>query len=51
MFKYGLIMQGMKVSGERIRLTAVASSGMLMAIFMRASGKMIKQMVMVSTCM
>ena len=51
MFKYGLIMPDMKVSGEGTKLTAVENSGMLMAISMRVSGKMIRQTVMVSTFM
>jgi hypothetical protein len=50
-FKYGLIMLDMKVSGERIKLTVVESFGMLMVIFMRVNGKMIKQTVMVSMFM
>ena len=51
MFKYGLIMLDMKVNGEKIKLTVVESSGMLMVISMRVNGKMIKQMVMVSMFM
>ncbi len=50
-FKYGLIMLDMKVSGERIKLTVVENSGMLMGISMRVSGKTIKQTVMVSMFM
>jgi hypothetical protein len=44
-------MPDMKVSGEKTKLTAVESSGMLMAISMRVNGKMIKQTVMVSMFM
>ena len=50
-FKYGLIMLDMKVNGEKTKLTVGENSGMRMVISMRVSGKMIKQMVMVSTFM
>lgn len=51
MFKYGLIMQNTKASGDKIKLTEEENFGMPMEIFMKGSGKTTKQTDMESTFM
>lgn len=50
-FKYGLITLDMKENGAKTKQMVVESFGMLMEIFMKVNGKMIKLTVMVSTSM
>ena len=47
-YKYGQMVLGMKAIGVIIRLVAKESSGMWMVMSLRVSGRMIRQMVMVS---
>lgn len=47
-FKFGLTEQGMKDTGNKIKLVEKESFGMLMEMFLKVSGKMIKQMDMES---
>ena len=49
MFKSGLIMQSMRVNGEKTKLMEEESSGMLMEISMKANGKTTKLMDTVFT--
>lgn len=51
MFKYGLIMQNTRVSGEKIKPTGAESSGMPMETSMKASGRTTKQTAMESISM
>ena len=41
-FKYGLIMQNMRVNGEKIKPTEEESSGMLTVISMKVNGRTTK---------
>jgi hypothetical protein len=50
-FKCGLTVPSMKVTGSRIKPTAKANFGMPTVTCTRASGKMTRQMDMVSTFM
>jgi hypothetical protein len=50
-FKYGQMVENMKVSGKTVRHVVKASSGMLMGISMKDSGRMIRQMDMAYICM
>ena len=50
-YKSGLIKQNMRVNGEIIKQTEEESSGTLTETSTMESGKTIKQMAMVSTCM
>jgi hypothetical protein len=43
-FKFGLIMPGMKVNGGKIKQMVAENFGMQMEISMKESGKMIKLM-------
>jgi hypothetical protein len=45
--RFGLMVQNMKVSGNKTRLTVRANSSMLTEMFTRASGRTIRLMAMV----
>lgn len=49
-FKCGLMVLGMKVIGNSIKLVAKESSGMLTGMSLKVNGKMIRQTVMVFMC-
>ena len=50
-FKFGLIMPGMKVNGGKIKQMVAENFGMQMEIYMKENGKMIRLMDMASIFM
>ena len=48
--RYGLMVQSTKDSGALIKLTVEVNSGMQTEMFMKVSGKMIRQMAMELMC-